>query len=273
MTNNTIDVVLNALAIEFVYGFDEELGKSVWYDPDRRYIRAGTVEMVLREELLLEPFYTNKLLCQMYDIDEQLYEIEVGGPLKDREVAAKDREDPVFMTPKDKLWKQCAIVAVEEKNPEAIWQYDEQPAYFGIVDQITKPRLGGIFKRYADYFTWSRWDKVLFLSQVPELGKAATYKGQSLTQTGASTGGIVNYDPNSNAPVYVRFMLQLTSILMLKSMFQSVSTVYRRRNYHQIPFRFLDGMFEWFVFLFVSFIFPGCLMFYLYLIFGCEPIV
>ena len=269
-----MNVVLNALAIEFVYDFDKEIGRSHWYDPDRRFIRAGTIEMVLREELLLEPFYTNKLLCDMYDIDEQVYAQEVGGPLKNADLAAMDVVNPMYITPKDKLWRACAVVALEENNEEAIWQFDEKPSYFGIVDRYLKPKLGGIFNRYEPYCTWSRWDKVLWLPEVPEIGQTSKFKGIPTNHlAGKYPEHPLNFDPNSNQTAFIRFAIQVRDVLVFKSLVQSVTTVFRRQNYHHIVFRAIDGLFEWFVFAFVVFLFPSCLVFYLFLIFGCEPIV
>ena len=266
-----MSVVLNALAIEFVYSFDKEIASSIWYDPGQRFLRAAIIEMHLKGELLLEPFYTKELMCSTYDIDPSTYDMEIGGPMKDREQAEKDRMNPKFMTPKDKLWLACAEVAKEEESPEALWQFSEMPAYFGTFDKIYKPRTGSVFNRYMDYFTWSRWEKILFLPAVPEIGQTSKFKGLPSNQQrkGAT---LYNFDPYSKRAVVVRVMVAVLEVLFLKSLVHSVTTVYRRRNYQQIPVRIIDGILEWFVFFFVVLAFPSGLLFYLYLIFGCEPL-
>lgn len=271
LTSNTVSIILNALAIEFVYNFDKEIARSVWYDPDRRFISAGVIEMVLRSELLLEPLDFSDLLCETYDIDKEDYKREVGGEIQDAALAIMDDANPIYLSPKDRFWDACGKVAVEEKNDEAMWQFTESAAYFGVFDAYFEPRHGGVFKRYDHYFTWSRWEKVLFMCGVPEIGKSSTFIGIASNRNSKEL--FMNENPTSQRAAWIRFLIAILEVLMCKSMVQSVTTVYRREKYHHIPFRFLDGVFEWFAFFFVTLIFPGCLLFYLYLIFGCEPLV
>ena len=303
LTTSTIDLILNALAIEFVVSLDEEMSQSIWYDPDKRYLLAGVLEVLLCGELLLEPFYTNQTLCDTYDIDEAVYDEVVGGPIKDRKVATQDAKDPHFMSPKDKLWIASARVAKELHRDEAMKQFEEVREYFGIFDRLLKPRLGGIFARYVDYYTWSRWDKVLFLPRVPKIGETSTFKGLASIAPSApvhrqfsiakaiSTARnaltdekdeeedhgderlFMNFNPDSHKPSMYRFFLSVIDVFKCRTLKQSVGTAYRRRKYHQIPFRLFDGMFEYFSFSFICFVFPSALLLYAYLIFGCETIL
>ena len=307
LTDSTVDVILNALAIEFVYNFDREVPHSVWYDPSRRYLKAGIVEVVLRGELLLEPLIFPSLFCSTYDVDLDQYNTKVGGPIKDRKLAAKDIEDPQYMTAKDKLWIASARAAEELHKDEAIWQFREHKVYFGAIDWILRPRHG-IFHRYSDYFTWSRWDEALFLPKVPEIGEISKFKGLASTSISArrssaairGSGGssdngqahsasmssmfssfrsgvervrFMNFDPKSHVGARRRFFHDVRKVFECGSLKQSVTTAYRRKNYHQIPFRFVDGIFEWVAFNFIVFIFPFSLFGYAYLILACQPLV
>jgi len=290
LTNSTVDVILNALAIEFVYTFDKELASSGWFDGGGRYLTAATIEILLRGELLLEPFYTNEVLCEFYDIDEAVYKEKVGGPLKDAKLAVLDEINPQFLSAEDKLnMASLAAAKMRPKPPaEAIWQFEEPVVYFGIVDTILKPKNCGVFTRYKEYFTWSRWDQALFLPRIPPIGEVSSYRGlKSLVGSGSAQGDEVlsasttfmekklrfmNYDPDSHKSVVFRFWVTIVQVFMCKSLIQSVTTAYRRKNPHQIPFRFIDGIFEWISFFFIVFCFPAGLIFYLYLIFSCEPI-
>ena len=47
----SVDILLNALAIEFVHRIDEEIVLTGSFDPGWRHMRAGTVEMVMRRYL------------------------------------------------------------------------------------------------------------------------------------------------------------------------------------------------------------------------------
>jgi hypothetical protein len=48
-TDDVTEIILNALAIEFVKEIDEIISSSGWYDgSDYRYLKAGAIEMVIR---------------------------------------------------------------------------------------------------------------------------------------------------------------------------------------------------------------------------------
>jgi len=47
-TNDILDVILNSLAIEFVHQLDEGFVESNWYDPKKRFIKAGAINLVLQ---------------------------------------------------------------------------------------------------------------------------------------------------------------------------------------------------------------------------------
>ncbi|GMH60248.1 hypothetical protein TrST_g4495 [Triparma strigata] len=50
-TDSVIEIVLNCIALEFVSDMDEEFAQSLWWDYDRRWIRAGCVELLLNKEI------------------------------------------------------------------------------------------------------------------------------------------------------------------------------------------------------------------------------
>ena len=53
MTSDTLDIIFNALTIEFVHQLDEQVVNSSWFDPDFRLLKAGAVELVIRRYLNL----------------------------------------------------------------------------------------------------------------------------------------------------------------------------------------------------------------------------
>ena len=62
-TDDTLDIVFNALAIEFVHQLDEMIVNSSWFDPDFRLLKAGAVELVIRRYLNLHQL---KALAKAY---------------------------------------------------------------------------------------------------------------------------------------------------------------------------------------------------------------
>ena len=53
-THEMIDIILNALAIEFVCQLDEMYVGGLWWDKDFRYLKAGAIEMATRRYLRLQ---------------------------------------------------------------------------------------------------------------------------------------------------------------------------------------------------------------------------
>ena len=47
-TEDVADIILNALAIEFIKNIDEAITAGCWYDSDYRYLKAGAFENVIR---------------------------------------------------------------------------------------------------------------------------------------------------------------------------------------------------------------------------------
>lgn len=101
-TNQTVDIILNALAVEFITGFDEEVAGVTWYDPGKRYLRASVIEVHIRAVLLLEPFDIPEDFCRRYDCEMSEYEKVINGPIFDPEQADKDELLPQFMDFKER---------------------------------------------------------------------------------------------------------------------------------------------------------------------------
>jgi hypothetical protein len=181
LTDSTVDIILNALAIDFVLSFDEEVAAAKWFDGDRRYVYAGILELVFCVELRLEWLLLPEQFIPNLGCDD--YMEKVGGPLYDAKISEVDRENPIYMTIEDKIWHGAMIYSKTSGKKEALWQYKEDVVVFGWFDYIAR-RLGilhtGIFNRYNNYCVWSRWDKVLFLATVPKIGKMEMENGRMI---------------------------------------------------------------------------------------------
>ena len=94
MEFSAVDIILNALAIEFVQHFDVELARSVWFDPSRRWIKAGAVEMRMDATLKHKAIRSAAGFCAEFDINISEYEAAMGGdvPLESREDAIRDAQ-------------------------------------------------------------------------------------------------------------------------------------------------------------------------------------
>jgi hypothetical protein len=99
LTTNTIDVILNALALEFVANFDKEVALRYWYDPDKRFFKAGVLEVIFRSSLLLEHFLTEEEFCKQYNVTLEAYKARITGPICDFKQAEVDTLDPKVCCP------------------------------------------------------------------------------------------------------------------------------------------------------------------------------
>lgn len=162
LTDDPINVILNALAIEFLAEFDVEIARSEWFDGKRRWIKAGAVDMRARAVLKLEVFERGTIasVCREYGISKTDFEAaardEAGAgedpwrnvSLADGARARRDMSDDVFLTETDRVWRSAGEYARREKIRDAEWQfnYDEAAACFGRLTTTASMRgaRGGI---------------------------------------------------------------------------------------------------------------------------------
>jgi hypothetical protein len=181
LTDSTVDVILNALAVEFVIVFDFEVTESIWYDKDRRYLMAGIIEQIFRVELRLEWLETSWSFAENLYVPD--YKNKVGGPMYDEHLARSDRVNPEFLSSEDRLWQGSLYYVVTHKmnSYEAKWQYAEEFIQFGFGDLILQTfglKDNGIFNRYRKYYSWSRWKIALFASPVHDIAPLKEENGK-----------------------------------------------------------------------------------------------
>ena len=113
-TNEILDVILNALAIEFVHQLDEGFRASTWWDGNDRAIQAGTVELIIQKTLSLNMLNDYKRFAAWVGEDEEKIMAACGGKgecLFNREVALADNEKIEYMNG-DEAWEwRCADAA------------------------------------------------------------------------------------------------------------------------------------------------------------------
>jgi len=179
-SDDALDIILNSLAFEFILSLDEEVVTSSWYDPRRRWLIAGSIEIVLQYTLELRLLKSAKTFCEKYDItvdkmnQAKIKLDETENFIHDPERAAKDTTDTKFMTAEEEKNFRFANVAKQRNLQNAIAEFQKpavyfDPAYYYFATKILGTRFGGMFNRYQSYRCWSRWEKILFISDVPEL--------------------------------------------------------------------------------------------------------
>ena len=252
LTRDPVNIVLNALAIEFLQEFDVELAKTSWFDPTRRWVRAGAVEMRMRHTLLLETLDDPARLCATYGVDAEMYKRAMGGKwvgLKDVWQARADRSDLAFMTDVDKVWAVAGMVAKSRGMDEADWQFNDRERAFGVVDAVAL-RCGvetdGVFQRFEAYATWSRWDRVLFLPMTTHRGvEVDVERGGGEKDKEAD---VLNYDPHFGSR-YERFARNVRRTLLLQRLGDSLVVGWNRKeSVVSLGVRVVQGVLEWVAF-------------------------
>lgn len=159
--------------MEFVAGLDEEISSAEYYDPEARFLQAGTAELVLRDVIDLGALSHWKSFCKQFNISREDYISAFEGrplSLKSRKQGNMDERDPNYVSKEARYRNQAGRIATTVDNSLAVWAFVEPVVSFGIVDRILVAiglKQTGVFQRYRDYYVWSRWEKVLFLSPVP----------------------------------------------------------------------------------------------------------
>jgi hypothetical protein len=152
-TDNAFEIVLNALAFEFIIELDELFLKTTWWDPDRRWISAGSLELVMQDLLIKRTLSSPEKFCKRFNIDKTILQSRIPDPnlLKNKETALRDIQDPVYMTRDERIKFRCKTLAHALNNKNAIEEYKKPTIYLGILTQILSYFIKidglGIFER------------------------------------------------------------------------------------------------------------------------------
>jgi hypothetical protein len=182
-TDDVIEMMLNAMAVEFVLKMDEEFASTDWWDPDKRWIRAGALELTIGSTL-------RKSHLSSAVKFEKHYKISVGALtkvfgedvvhkflLQDEELAEKDRVNRMYLSPEDAINLKLADLAKKNNMGDALVKQFVKPVVsFGVISRIVHyfaPKQGPntLFNRYSEFYTWSRWHTIMYsgLASLPSV--------------------------------------------------------------------------------------------------------
>jgi hypothetical protein len=291
LQTDPVEIILNAIAIEFVVYFGREVATSIWLDPSTRYIRAGGIELVMRSIIDTRALSNIDTFSRKFDVPKgELREAfskdgyNVKSCLSNSALAAVDDQDVKFFDPKNQVWKLAERYATKSRNHQAIWLFRETTSRF---DQFSRWLslfgLGGepVLRRFESFHTWSRWEKVLFMSpctnvvdgaekiyRPPRLASTIAEEALALTDNPTVKDAYLNDTYESDMDVYTRFILDIIAVMTFKTMFRSLHNAIKQRSPIGFIFRLVDGIFEWFAYLYLM-IFPLTLIGSAILLFVC----
>uniref|UniRef100_A0A7S4M9V9 Uncharacterized protein n=1 Tax=Odontella aurita TaxID=265563 RepID=A0A7S4M9V9_9STRA len=258
-TDTVLDIILNSLAFEFVARLDEETTKTLWWDPEQRWITAGAMSMVLQTTMKLKWLKDSKLFSQEFAVDEETLRAACRNDpnlLWNSLVSSEDTNNTAFMTKDEIITSRFRKVAHELNNENAIDEYEKPPVYFGFLDRYIRKFLHqkdrSTFNRFINYRTWSRWEKVLYMSPVPSLDDLFVTKhgkvklDKSLDKIGPPDEKFVNFDPDDQGELGKRmFAYHAANVLLLKHVFPGLKNVWTKKHFRSFWFRLFDGLLEW----------------------------
>ncbi|GMH61152.1 hypothetical protein TrST_g391 [Triparma strigata] len=258
-TSDILDVILNALAIEFVHQLDEAFRASAWWDSDDRFIQAGTVELIIQRTLFLNMLKDCKRFAEWIGEEEDIVMKACGGEgecLYNRKLALEDQENTEFMNGTEAWDWRCAEAAKQLGRKFAVEEYDKPFAYFGWENKLYEVMTGrldtAIFNKLENYRVWSRWERVLYLAKIPE---KSSWQGEDADEANKKIESSVK-EPFRNHAVVAGtsplklFLTELLSVVTFLYLYNCVRQCYRNKNYSAMAFRMADGLANWFCYVY-----------------------
>ena len=132
------------------------------------------MSVVMQGTIDLRSLSTPSLFAKKFGVKEEDVLAACDGDrnlLRNKMCAHADCHQVDFMSDEERVEFMCATIAERMKNRNAIDEYKKKKVYFGVIESI----LGSwswanpLFERMTFFRTWSRWEKVLFLPEVPNL--------------------------------------------------------------------------------------------------------
>mmetsp|Transcript_16158 Transcript_16158/g.24215 ORF Transcript_16158/g.24215 Transcript_16158/m.24215 type:complete len:767 (-) Transcript_16158:215-2515(-) len=273
-TEEAIEVILNALAFTFIARIDEDLIKSYWYDPEKRWITAGAMSVAIQTKLQLRVLESPKLFALKFDIHEKLLRKVTNNDsnfLRSKYTSQRDADNMEFMTNAEKIELVCASVAIKAKNKSAIDEYRKPKRYFGSIEKVLRCLLRNrpVFEKFADYRTWSYWNKIMYLSPVPDLDTIFETDGDEDWVVSSSLEEMrppfPNFHPEDDETnEWVLFVRHVWSVLILKDVRDSTRPALACEHYGSATFRLIDGLFFNWLSYFLHIVFPIYLILAIY---------
>jgi len=273
------EVLLNALALEFVGTIDEEFAQSTWWDADRRWIRAGGVSIALQAHIDKKTLKSSKRFSEKFGINHNVLKFKFGTDvedtsfLKNKQLALEDSADISLMSTSDRVEFDLAALAKKLDNAEAINYNMKQPVYFGGFDKhiLGTKAVKPLFMRYIDYRTWSMWSEVLYLADVPKLERKGAKKDKSVFKDNIVRGEpefnpywgkyeasddvhFINWYGKPPHPTMKALSAIFTTLFFIE-LFEKLYDSIKERNYKDAVFWFFDAIIEWVSYL-LQIIFP-----------------
>ena len=214
LTDTTIDIILNALAIEFLVDFDNDTAAAEWYDggDKRRFLKAASVELALRAHLRTDAFSDATKFCEAFGGSTESW----PGPLMDRARAELDDNNVSLLTAMERVVVQAQRAARASFNHDALQYLTKPVVAFGFLE-ANMPSQSGLFARFTSCYVWSRWDAVLYS---PRTSGAVPPSSAVRDEGTVPLTDVEHFDKSSTLssfPRFVRLLLDVVGLMELRT--------------------------------------------------------
>mmetsp|Transcript_1892 Transcript_1892/g.3777 ORF Transcript_1892/g.3777 Transcript_1892/m.3777 type:complete len:708 (+) Transcript_1892:251-2374(+) len=245
-TNDILDVILNALAIEFVHQLDEDFRSADWWDASNRHIAAGVCELIIQKTLDLNVLKNPASFARVYHIDEAEVVAACGGEgegLYNRKQALIDQKEPKYMNGEEALDFKCAQAAKRLKKTFAIEEYQKNISYFGGEGNIFEHITGGntsfaVFNKLENFRVWSRWERVLYIGDIPE-GRPWEDEEKNKSIESTILEPFKNHSVLAGSSAFRAFLVEIFETLTFIHGYKNIKKCLANNNHIAAFFRFI----------------------------------
>jgi len=228
-TEAVIDIVLNCIALEFVSGMDEEFVQSSWWDQDQRWLRAGTMELLLRKEIEGNKLLNWEIVCQEYGVVEKDLDPEKEPVMKGfkrtgfcngkkARVDCKNSELRESLYMRKLMQLRDVVLSMKPERPQAIREFVKKRKEFGLLAKL----LNGVWKgrnsktamfwKFEDYRTWSYWNELLYCQVEIREGRSECWSYEEFAlneETLRQNAGLDGYKKDAAYEKYIQKQLTM----------------------------------------------------------------
>ena len=184
------------------------------------------------------------IFAETFDVSEEALNAACENEsslFQNKRLAEKDSREIDFMSDEERIEFMCGTIAENVGNRNAIEEYKKQKVYFGSIETLlgSWSLANPLFERMTAYRTWSRWEKVLFLSPVPDLDDIfeVDVKGicrvKQEVRENTSSRDLGNYDQQSDEKEWILFLRYYLDVLIFRDAFRAMGPAWQIGKYRR----------------------------------------
>ena len=258
--SDPFEILGSVIFFEFLFDLDEEIAASSWYDDEKRFIKAGVVEMCMQTNIRRERMRTKKTWTDWLDQTLAEAEKEVVKKRLD-EVNLPDDETFLLGEEDDEEIELLTIAERVERLRNSDSRslvkggnnlQDKEKVYFSLICNDS-----ALFERHKDLYAWSHWEELLFLYPIPTMVPESYQRGTKLVLDD-DIGLLAAQRKRRFAPGRTkneRFLFQVRDMLSCRTMVKDYAAAKVHRPWYVVSTRVFHSLFAWPSYA-VQFVFP-----------------